>query len=56
MTRAYALLIALALTAPVWADPTHMWIGDQGDPYKFLDFFGWIPHAISAGHNPLRSA
>lgn len=46
-------VVALGFTALVWVDPTRTWVGDYGDPYKFLDFFGWIPHALGSGHNPL---
>lgn len=48
------LAIAFALTADVWSSPTTSWVGNPGDPYKFMDFLAWIPHAISTGHNPLH--
>ncbi len=47
------LLIAFLLTLHAWSNPTHSWTGGPGDPYKFMDFLGWIPHQIASGHNPL---
>ena len=47
------VVLAFALTAPVWSDPTSSWPGTPGDPYKFIDFLAWIPHQLGGGHNPL---
>ncbi len=47
------VITAFGMTALVWGHPTQSFVGELGDPYKFMSFLGWIPHALSAGHNPL---
>lgn len=43
---------ALLVTAPAWLHATTSLSGNVGDPYKFIDWLAWIPHAISQLHNP----
>ncbi len=47
------VVTAFGMTALVWGHPMQSFVGELGDPYKFMSFLGWIPHALSTGHNPL---
>lgn len=47
------LLIAFVLTLPAWGDPTRNFAGGPGDPYKFMNFMGWVTHALGHRQNPL---
>jgi len=47
------LVLAVAVFAPVWANPTGAWVGDNKDPKLFIWYLGWIPHELSQWHNPL---
>lgn len=47
------LALALALTVSAWEDPTRRWVGQPGDPMKFIGFLAWYPFALGHGLNPL---
>ncbi len=49
---AYAIL-AGAVAAPLWVANSSSWIGGTGDPFKFMSFLAWLPHALTHGQNPL---
>jgi len=44
------------LTAPAWLHATTSWPGNVGDPYKFMDWLAWIPHAVAHFQNPFFSS
>jgi hypothetical protein len=46
-------LLAVALFAGTWADPSGSWIGSPKDPQLFIWYLGWIPHELAQGHSPL---
>jgi hypothetical protein len=46
-------VIAVAVFAGPWANPTGAWIGDNKDPKLFIWYLGWIPHQLSQLHNPI---
>jgi hypothetical protein len=50
------LLVALALTFPVWRAAATEYPGVPGDPMGFMNFLGWFPYALSHGLNPLLDA
>jgi hypothetical protein len=45
--------VGMVLTASAWSDPTRRWVGQPGDPMKFMDFLAWYPFALGHGLNPL---
>lgn len=47
------LLIAAALFSSTWIDPAGSLIGTPKDPKLFVWYLGWLPHALTQGHNPL---
>jgi hypothetical protein len=47
------MAVGLALTANAWGDPTRRWVGQPGDPMKFMQFLAWYPFALGHGLNPL---
>jgi hypothetical protein len=47
------LVLAVAVFAGVWVNPTGAWIGDNKDPKLFIWYLGWIPRELSQWHNPL---
>lgn len=47
------VVFGLALTVNAWEGPTRRWVGQTGDPMKFMQFLAWYPFAISHGLNPL---
>jgi hypothetical protein len=58
-TRRPALLALFTYTAlsvwyfrHAWADPRHSWIGDPGDPAKFMWSLRWNSYALAHGMNP----
>jgi hypothetical protein len=51
---AYAVL-ALALFYRAWESPRTKWIGDPGDPPKFMWYLRWNPYAVAHGMNPFFS-
>src|ERR1700680_3160152 len=46
-------ILAVAVFAAVWVNPTGAWVGDNKDPKLFIWYLGWIPHEVSQLHNPL---
>jgi hypothetical protein len=52
---AVCLAAAAVLCVRAWGDPLRSWAGVPGDPYKFMNFLGWYPHAIAAGQNPFHN-
>ena len=47
------LVLAFALFASAWVDPTYRSIGVAGDPQLFMWLLAWTPYAGSHGLNPL---
>jgi hypothetical protein len=47
------LALALLLTASVWSDPGHRWVGICCDQEQSIWFLAWLPSAIEHGQNPL---
>jgi hypothetical protein len=47
--------LAIGVTAPVWSDPIHYFIGPGGDQQLTMSFFGLTQHAIAAHQNPFFS-
>lgn len=47
------LAVGMVLTATAWSNPTRRWVGQPGDPMKFMQFLGWYPFALDHGLNPL---
>jgi hypothetical protein len=45
--------LAIVLTANVWADPAHRWIGICCDQEQSIWFLAWLPTALGSGLNPL---
>jgi len=46
------VLAAFVITAHAWSDPTRSWPGGPGDPFKFMNFLAWVPHALATHQNP----
>lgn len=42
---------AAILCLRMWGDPLHTWAGVPGDPYKFINFLAWYPHALTTGQS-----
>ncbi len=45
--------VGVVLTARAWSDPKRRWVGQPGDPMKFMQFLAWYPFALGHGLNPL---
>ena len=46
-------ILAVAVFAGAWVNPTGAWIGDNKDPKLFIWYLGWIPHELTQMRNPL---
>lgn len=46
------LALAVLLFSRAWASPRTSWIGDPGDPPKFMWYLRWNPYAVAHGMNP----
>ena len=45
--------LAFAAFWTTWQAPIGRWIGNSVDPNLFIWCIGWIPHAVTHGHDPL---
>ena len=50
---AYTALSLLYFGLRLLIEPGHQYIGPLDDPQIVIWAFGWFPHAILHGHNPL---
>jgi len=46
------LLLAFAVFASAWRNPTYLSIGTAGDPELFMWLLAWVPYSIGHGLNP----
>ena len=44
--------LAVLLFSRAWSAPSTSWVGDPGDPAKFMWFLRWNPYASAHGLNP----
>ena len=46
------LVLAFAVFASAWQNPTYLSIGTAGDPELFMWLLSWVPYSITHGLNP----
>lgn len=52
VTLAVYTLLAVWLFGHAWASPTRTWVGNAGDPPKFMWLLRWTPYALAHAMNP----